>query len=176
MSRLCCLHLHIEIGASYPFSLHQRSPPTPFLTIKHTQYFSQIRSSKHSPLFLGESFWLLQSQGFTPREDKFDAHKCDFFFPSITTGLLYFHPVYGLELSFLETLGKKRVDAWSWSKKESVHVYLPRYPLCDLDGLKMSEGEFLPSIMKSLTHHPPPPRDHMKLYEAMDFTKQNFGI
>lgn len=40
----------------------------------------------------------------------------------------------------------------------------------------MSEGEFLPSIMKSLTHHTPPPRDHMKLYEAMDLTKQNFGI
>ena len=81
VSGLCCLYPHIEIGASYPFSLHQRSPPTPFLTIKHTQYLSQIRSSKHSPLFLGESFWLLQSQGFTPREDKFDAHKCDFFSP-----------------------------------------------------------------------------------------------
>ena len=82
---LCCLHPHIEIGASYPFSLHQRSPPAPtwvaFLTIKHTQYLSQIRSSKHSPLFLGESFWLFQSHGFTPREDKVGAHKCDFFPP-----------------------------------------------------------------------------------------------
>ena len=58
-------------------------------------------------------------------------------------------------------------------------VFMSTFPgtlLCDLDGLKMSEGEFLPSIMKSLTHQTPPPRDHMKLYEAMDFTKQNFGI
>lgn len=76
---------HIEIGAPYPFSLRQRGPPTPtwvpFLTIKHMQCLSQIRNSKHSPLFLGERFWFLQSQGFTPREDKFDAHKSDFFFP-----------------------------------------------------------------------------------------------
>ena len=48
--------------------------------------------------------------------------------------------------------------------------------MSDLDGLKMSEGEFLPSIMKSLTHGTPPPRDHMKLYEAMDLTEQNVGI
>ena len=90
--------------------------------------------------------------------------------------MLYVHPVYGPELSFLDALGKKRVDASSWSKKERVHVYLPSYPLCDLDGLKMSEGEFLPSIMKSLTHHTPPPRDHTKLFETMDLTKQNVGI